>query len=109
MKNIDIATLAITLKEELSFCEKNGIKNPIQHMIDAWYVDTARLEAKDGFVWLKAQYGNESFETIIFQFNGYYMAHDVEVINWPIECKSFKSKDLKTFIIGLLIYFRLSI
>ena len=70
----------------------------------------ARLEVdSDGFLWLKAQHGAKSFEIIIFKFNGYYMAHDVEVDDWPIESKSFKSKDFKVFIMGLLIYFKMSI
>ena len=110
MKNVDIALLAATLKEELAFCTQNGIKDHLQHMVDSWYVDSAYLEVDDDdFLWLNAQHGAKSFEVIIFKFNGYYMAHDVEVDDWPIECRSFKSKDFNTFIIGLLIYFKMSI
>ena len=109
MKNVDIAVLAATLKEEVAFCKKNGIKDHLQHMVDSWYVDSAYLEVDDDFLWLKAQHGAKSFEVIIFKFNGYYMAHDVEVDDWPIKSKSFKSKDFNTFIIGLLIYFKMSI
>ena len=109
MKNVDIAALGATLREELLICKQYGIKDHLQHMVDSWYVDSAYLEVVDDLLWLKAQHGAKPFEVIIFKFNGYYMAHDVEVDDWPIECRSFKSKDFKVFIMGLLIYFKMSI
>ena len=110
MKNVDIAALGATLKEELAFCKQYGIKDHLKHMVDSWYVDNAYLEVdSDGFLWLRAKHGAKSFEVIIFQLNGYYMSHDVEADDWPTKCKSFKSKDFNTFIIGLLIYFKMSI
>ena len=109
MKNVDIAVLAATLKEEVAFCKKNDIKNVLNHMVDAWYVDYARLETVKGFTVLSARYAYKFFHIVIEYKDGYYVASDYDVDMNVVKTKTFRSKDLKTLIIGLLIYFKMSI
>ncbi len=109
MKNVDIAVLAATLKEEVAFCKKNDIKNPLRHMVDAWHVDVARIERVEGHTMLCARYAYKFFHITICYEGGYYVASDCDVDMNVVKTKTFRSKDLKTLIIGLLIYFKMSI
>ena len=109
MKNVDIAVLAATLKEEVAFCKKNDIKNPLRHMVDAWHVDVARIERVEGHTMLCARYAYKFFHIVIEHKDGYYVASDYDVDMNVVKTKTFRSKDLKTLIIGLLIYFKMSI
>ena len=109
MKNVDIVALGATLKQELDFCKKNGIKDPLQHMTDSWYVDYARIERIEGYPILCARYAYKFLYTVIDIKDGYYVASDIEIEGNAVITKTFRSKDLKTLIIGLLIYFKMSI
>ena len=111
MKNVDIAVLAATLKEEVAFCKKNDIKNPLRHMVDAWHVDVARIERVEGHTMLCARYAYKFFHIVIEYKDGHYIASDFDIFTKDdlVIIKTFKSKDLNTLLIGLLIYFKMSI
>ncbi len=109
MKNVDIVALGTTLREELEFCKKNGIKNVLNHMVDAWYVDVARLETVKGFTVLSARYAYKFFNITICYEGGYYVAYDADIEEGDIKVKKYKSKNLNVLLIGLLIHFKMSI
>ena len=109
MKNVDIAVLAATLKEELLFCKKNDIKDPLKHMVDSWYVDIARLETVKGFTVLSARYAYKFFHIVIEYKDGYYVASDADIEEGDVKFKKYKSKNLNVLLIGLLIHFKMSI
>ena len=109
MKNVNTVALAAAIKEELAFCEKNDIKNVLNHMVDAWYVDIARLETVKGFTVLSARYAYKFFNITICYEGGYYVAYDAEIKEGDVKFKKYKSKNLNTLLIGLLIHFKMSI
>ena len=109
MKNVDIALLAATLKEELAICKKYGIKDHLQHMVDSWYVDYARLETVKGFTVLSARYAYKFFNITICYEDGYYVAYDADIEEGDVKFKKYKSKNLNVLLIGLLIHFKMSI
>ena len=109
MKNVDIAVLAATLKEEVAFCKKNDIKNPLRHMVDAWHVDVARIERVEGHTMLCARYAYKFFHIVIEYKDGYYVAYDADIEEGDVKFKKYKSKNLNVLLIGLLIHFKMSI
>ena len=111
MKNVNTVALAAAIKEELAFCKKNDIKNVLNHMVDAWHVDYARLERFGGHTMLCSRYAYKFFHVILEYKDGHYIASDFDIFTKDnlVIIKTFKSKDLNTLLIGLLIYFKMSI